>query len=442
MPVNPLQRGQRVRLRRTLVGTIALDPGETEGQPSGILRARLHLVERDLDHQLRPHVDGVVVPRDLQLEQLGGLPGEHLVGHPLEGLAQHHEAAGLIAGAEMEVAEPTLPPPVAPLGREHHQVQPAGGLELEPPAAAAAGLVGRVEGLGHQSLVPALKGGGEKVAGLLDRRGDQTGNQQRLRHRLAEQGEPPPERLVYQRGTVQVQEVEEKRREGQRLAQPVHLELAAEAAHGGLERVRRPVGPEREDLAFQDQLPRRQRAGGLDQLGHRAGDVVEPAGVDPHLVAAPVDLDPGAVQLELERRLAQLRERVLLVVRRAGEHREHRPEELDRKPGEAGKPVHQRGPGYAGQIARHHDGAAHGLRWQRRGSRHRLQHHRLERTLAQLAGDEAKEEPLLLPGQPRQQLAQEPLLLLGRSLAGHPGDPVEHRVHLGDLDRGRLRDIG
>ena len=88
------------------------------------MRARLHVVERDLDHQLGPHVDGVAVARDLAREELLGLPGEHLVGHALEGLAEHHEAAGRrVARAEVQVREPALAPAVAPLGREHDEIE-------------------------------------------------------------------------------------------------------------------------------------------------------------------------------------------------------------------------------------------------------------------------------------------------------------------------------
>ena len=55
-----------------------------------------------------------------------GLPGEQLVGEALERLADHHELAGVgIARAEVEVREPAAPPAVAPLGREHDEVERA-----------------------------------------------------------------------------------------------------------------------------------------------------------------------------------------------------------------------------------------------------------------------------------------------------------------------------
>src|SRR5262249_28668863 len=94
-----------------LVGAVALDAREPQRKAAGIVRARLNVVERDLGDDLGPHVDRVVVAADLELEEAFGLPREHLVGEPLERLAEHDEAAALgVARAEMEVAERALAP--------------------------------------------------------------------------------------------------------------------------------------------------------------------------------------------------------------------------------------------------------------------------------------------------------------------------------------------
>src|SRR5205807_8996472 len=90
------------------------------------------------------------VPPDLDLEQPLGLPREHLVGHALERLPQHDEAAGLrVARTEMQIREPPLAASVPPLRREHHEVECVRGLYLEPPLAPPAGLVRRVQRFGH-----------------------------------------------------------------------------------------------------------------------------------------------------------------------------------------------------------------------------------------------------------------------------------------------------
>src|SRR5207248_10043785 len=64
----------RVRLLRPLVGAIALDAGEAQRQAAGVLRAFLQIIERDLHHQLRPDMNGVVVAAALACEQLARLP--------------------------------------------------------------------------------------------------------------------------------------------------------------------------------------------------------------------------------------------------------------------------------------------------------------------------------------------------------------------------------
>src|SRR2546425_9758217 len=78
--------GDGVGHGRPLVGTVALDAREPQRQPAGILTARLDVVEGDLDDQLGAHVHRVppVVAPDLELEQLLGLPREHLVRHRSE----------------------------------------------------------------------------------------------------------------------------------------------------------------------------------------------------------------------------------------------------------------------------------------------------------------------------------------------------------------------
>ena len=88
------------------------------------MRAFLEVVERNLDDELGPHVDGERVTRDLQLQELLGLPGEHVVGQSLERLAEHDEAAALrVPGAEVQVAQRAAAAAVSPFGGEHDQVQ-------------------------------------------------------------------------------------------------------------------------------------------------------------------------------------------------------------------------------------------------------------------------------------------------------------------------------
>ena len=61
--------------------------------------------------------------------------------------------------AEMEVAQPPVPSPVAPLGGEHDEVEGVRTLDLEPARAAPSRLVASAERLHHHALVPV----GERV---------------------------------------------------------------------------------------------------------------------------------------------------------------------------------------------------------------------------------------------------------------------------------------
>src|SRR4051812_23527123 len=81
---NPPHRPDRIRLRRRLVLAVPLDAGEAEGHAAGILRTLLDVAEGDLHDQLGADVDGPTVRSHCQLLELPGLPGEHLVGQPLE----------------------------------------------------------------------------------------------------------------------------------------------------------------------------------------------------------------------------------------------------------------------------------------------------------------------------------------------------------------------
>ena len=367
---------------------------------------------------------------------------EQLVGHPLERLAEHHKAAAdVVPSAKVKIAEPAAPAAVPPLGGEHDEVQCPDRLHLEPPASAAAGLVGRVERLGHDALVPARERVREEALGLLGRRGLGARHQERWRYAIGQLCRPAGERLVEQRDAVEVEQVEEKEREGRRPAHPLDVEPAAESGHRGLKRVRDAVGAEGDRLALEDQLARGEHAHGVDDLGHRRSDLVEPPGVYPDLLARLVDLDPGAVQLALERGLAQLGERLGHAVRAARQHREHRPEELHREAREPRGSLGQRRAGDVRQVARHHDGPAHVIRREAGRASHRLDHQRVERALAELAHDEAEQKLPLVVAEPREQFAEEPPSRVGRALAGGAGDALEGRVQLGELDAG-LRRLG
>src|SRR3954454_18012185 len=91
--INLPHRLDGVCLVSCFVGAIAFDAGKPEGNAPRILAAALDLVERDFRPQLRPQKDGEPTRGVFEHPQLLRLPLQHLIGHTLERLAQHDEAA-------------------------------------------------------------------------------------------------------------------------------------------------------------------------------------------------------------------------------------------------------------------------------------------------------------------------------------------------------------
>jgi hypothetical protein len=326
-----------------------------------------------------------------------GLPGQELVGEALERLAQHDEAAMRgVTRAQVQVAEPALAPARAPLRGQHHEVQRVRGLELEPAQAAAARVVGRVQRLGHQALVARGQGLVVEVLGRGAIGRDAARDAQRRRHHGVERGHALAARPVDQHLAVGVQRVEKLPGQGQLGLQAGHVALAAEALHRGLEGQGAAVGSQRDGLAVEDQAAGRQRAYCGHQLGHCGRDVVELPGVDAHLVVILVRLHARAVELALERGLAQASEYLADARGRPGQHGQHRAKQgqLERGQPAASRvlALAQDSAGHGREITGQHVRAPDLVDRQARGFGHGLDHEALERALAQLAQHQAAQE--------------------------------------------------
>ena len=201
--------------------------------------------------------------------------------------------------------QPALAAAVAPFGGEHDEVERVRRLDLEPARAAAAGLVRRVERLRHHALVAAR----ERV--------------------VVEAPRPAPTSAVTMRGIDEPAPAarraarrsarapgwsssvspsrcrQSKKNAAQRQlgAQPLDVELAAEAAHRDLERH---AARRRRASAIASPSRISSRAGSARTAsttsGTARGDVVERARVDAHVVARLVHLHARAVELPFERR--------------------------------------------------------------------------------------------------------------------------------------------
>ena len=230
------------------------------------------------------------------LEPLG-LPGEHRVGHSLERLAEHHEAVTpRVSRAEMKVAQEAAAPSVTPLRREHHEVERVARLDLQPPGATPAGGVGSIECLDHDALVPGGQGGVEVRLGNSGVVRDHPRDSQRLRHGRRQGVRPLGEGRVQEVLAVQMQDVEQHRRDAGR--------ARGDPRRGDLKRLGPAVGAHGDRLAVEHEPLRREPKRGGRDLRQARRQVVERPAVDRHVAAIPVHLDPSAVELPVHRGLA------------------------------------------------------------------------------------------------------------------------------------------
>ena len=251
--------------------------------------------------------------------------------------------------------------------------------------------------------------------------------------------EAAAERLVDERIAVEVQAIEEERLHRQRPAKRVDVELAAEPAHGDLERMRRAVTAEGDRLAVEDDLSDVERSHRFDHFRDSDADVAEVARVHANLVARLVHLDPGAIQLELDRRAAEIPDRGADAVRRVGQHRLDRRERPDDERGQRGFAFDERRAGDGCQRSREHRGAPHG-RWPDvRRAGNRLHQHAFERPLPQLAEQQPCEEVLLVFGRPFEQAPQRFGARPSRPGSRERRDLDEGVVDIRELERGVRR---
>ena len=255
-----------------------------------------------------------------------GLPRQHLVGHPLERLPEHDEAATFrVARAEMEVRELALPPSVPPLRGEHDQIERVRGLDLEPTRAAPARFVRRRPRLRHDSLVPAQERIVEKRLRSVNVVGHETRDGELARQVRFESLESLLCRPVEQVVTVDVKTVEEECGEWPRGLHRWSC-LRPESAHRHLERLGSSVVTECDRLAVEHDRRDIERAKRSDDLRHPLGDVGEVAGEYTHVVVHTVCLDTRAVELPLDSGTTQLLERAGHVLGGLSQHGRDRPQ--------------------------------------------------------------------------------------------------------------------
>ena len=138
-----------------LVVAVAHHAREAQRDAAGVARARLDAVERDLDDELGPDVDrrsrrGAISSSSRRSVCHASISSVRPL-NVLPSITKPPVAGSRAPRCRFE-SQP-LAAAVAPLGREHDEVERVHGLDLEPARAAPAGLVGRVERLHHHALV-------------------------------------------------------------------------------------------------------------------------------------------------------------------------------------------------------------------------------------------------------------------------------------------------
>ena len=259
------------------------------------------------------------------------------------------------------------------------------------------------------------------------------------RDEALEGGPPLPVRRGDQRAALQIEEVEQVQLQGDLPPERLDLVDPPEAAHQLLERAGPSLRVHRDDLAFQEERFRGHGPRELDDLGHALCDVRQPPAEHPHLVPPPVDLDAGAVELELEgRRPAVLLEDLVEVVPEFRHHRFDRgqePEALGREPR---RPVGEGDLRDAPQVPEEHMGRPHGLRAHARRVRDRLEHHALVDADPHLAEDALQEDLLLLAGGLAQEALEEPEAGPDGLGPARGRDPLERALDVEDHERSRV----
>ncbi len=281
----------------------------------------------------------------------------------------------------------------------------AAEFELPPLPAAPARRIGRGQRLRDQSFVAGGEGPGELG---LDRRRRVDGGS---RHHVSP-GENPRERGVAlggrpleERFAVAVEKIEEER--GERRPRPLaaRLEILSDAAHRVLERHRAAARIEDQRLAVEDGARGGDLARERHQLRNVPRHVAELPGVDARFAAELVELDADAVELGLDGGRLEAGERRRGGGGAPGEHRRHGDERLGAEARERSRPLALDRAGDERQIPAEHLSPGESLRGERQGGRRRVPHHRAQRPLAKLAGEEGDEELPLVAPPPRRKSA-------------------------------------
>ena len=211
--------------------------------------------------------------------------------------------------------------------------------------------------------------------------------------------------------------------------------LGTEVAHRVLEPTWTAVLGQPGHLAIENEIACGQPGDERHDTGEPVGDVVEVAGEQADLAGAAVCLYTGAIELPLDGRLAGLGKCVGDVVRRRGQHRPDRPPRFERDRPQRLDAAGERLAGGLAEIAGEHVGAADLVDRCTGSAGDGVDHHPIERTLAQLAAEHAPQQPLLDGRRAGEHADQQVAPPTGRARPRLRGKVAEPPVDLEHLER-------
>ena len=366
-------------------------------------------------------------------QELLRLPLQGGVGEAFEGLAHHDPGAVGTPGAEVQVREPTVPPAVPPFRGEHDEVERLHRLHLAPRAPATTGVVRRVQRLEHHAFVAGRERAVEERRSLVGGCSHDAGDAPLARERLHDL-QSVAEGLVDEIVAVDVQHVEEERIErtgGTRAG----TGRTPERAHRVLERMGTGIVVDADRLTVEHDRAHRERAYPLGDAGQPAGDLVEVARVDPHVVVDAVHLDARAIELPLHRSHAGLVQCRSDIRRTGREHREDTAPDFEPDVTQRRRTPGQGDHRDAAEIARQHRRPTHERCGYRGGAREGVGHETAQRALAQLTHEQVPEEVGLRRGRANEHALQDLPPAGRRAGAGRRHDLVEAPIHIDDAER-------
>ncbi len=159
--------------------------------------------------ELRTHVHRVALGGDRPSLQVIGLPTEQVVGHPLERSCRPSRSPSPPWAPRCRLLSHPVRRPWPHSAAQNDQVEGVDRLDLAPSDAPPTGFVTSTRSLYHDALMSEGNRVGGKPLGVVGICGDDRGKHRRTRQETRQQGPATGQRVVDQRGVIEVEDVEE-----------------------------------------------------------------------------------------------------------------------------------------------------------------------------------------------------------------------------------------